>query len=1001
MLPKKEDNMNSDPKLAKERLQTASHRKDHVKRWGWLLVMSAVSVAVMVVFATMDYWLMLPPHLRYGAWAILAFLAVLGGWGLRRLFRKPTPLKEAALDAEAEQPDLGCIVSTAAEYASGKVSATNEYEPELAAALQSEAAKRLENVELPYRSKLWRPISAFGIAVALIIFFVAVTPRAWTALKRIAFPWMKAQYTEVVVKPGDAEVRVGQDLDISSVFTGRPPRAPKVYWQKGDDPVWQSVALEKSDDGAFVYPLKNVTAPVKYRVTGGDAVSPDFQITPFIPPEVKDFSLGVTYPEYTKLKPVSQTSPEITVLRGSTATIHLRANVELSRALLRLTDTNAAPVELRRGENQVWAGSLQITKDMDYVIELFDQKGRKGEDTKSYHLTAQADAPPKVEILDPAQDMRADATNKIPVRISAADDYGVDEIRLVFHKLNSPEQSILCQVQSEKNGEVIAAGDIDLATLELKRYDVVAFHAEAKDHNTLDGPGIGRSPLYFIEITDKESSRNPPLQGQPGEQVNLIVVQKQIIADTMALSQASASTNFSELSFREKLAGEFGRTYLTNMAAAPAEAVAEMQAAIAAMEKATASLEKRARDSALPAEEEALARLYQVLALLPDLKSIPIPPIPQLPQPPQKPQLAVSLQEIKKPAKEEEKPDPEIEQALEEARELREEQEALNELGEKLALAQRGGAAQANEQNQQAKNDQQAKGKGDAQGKGEGEGEGEGEGQGQGQRQGQGQDKNQQENPNQPKALANGNKPNENANQSPQLSQANQDPAKRDEEKQNAEKALANEKQLAQLETPKAAPYKPPQVMPLQKAPPKNAKAGSGKGKGKGKAKGSGQKGKGKGQGTLPGDGSGQPSNQPKQQPQAMAANEKQEGEPEPQTPEELAQLEEELSQEAKALVEMLERLAGKGRRVGHNVAVSANKAAEHMEGAAEALKQGNAAGAGMRGTMSTAELDKVVSELERLVAKRPDLTDVSAEEAPKQYEAFISEYFRKLSYEK
>ena len=132
-----------------------------------------------------------------------------------------------------------------------------------------------------------------------------------------------------------------------------------------------------------------------------------------------------------------------------------------------------------------------------------------------------------------------------------------------------------------------------------------------------------------------------------------------------------------------------------------------------------------------------------------------------------------------------------------------------------------------------------------------------------------------------------------------------------------------------------------------------------------------------------------------------MAANEKQEGEPEPQTPEELAQLEEELSQETKALVEMLERLAGKGRRVGHNVAVSANKAAEHMQGAAEALKQGNSAGAGMRGTMSTAELDKVVTELERLVAKRPDLTDVAVEEAPKEYEAFISEYFRKLSYEK
>ena len=50
---------------------------------------------------------------------------------------------------------------------------------------------------------------------------------------------------------------------------------------------------------------------------------------------------------------------------------------------------------------------------------------------------------------------------------------------------------------------------------------------------------------------------------------------------------------------------------------------------------------------------------------------------------------------------------------------------------------------------------------------------------------------------------------------------------------------------------------------------------------------------------------------------------------------------------------------------------------------------------------MSSAELEHVVTELERLLGPRPDLTDVASEEAPKEYEAFIAEYFRKLSYEK
>ena len=39
--------------------------------------------------------------------------------------------------------------------------------------------------------------------------------------------------------------------------------------------------------------------------------------------------------------------------------------------------------------------------------------------------------------------------------------------------------------------------------------------------------------------------------------------------------------------------------------------------------------------------------------------------------------------------------------------------------------------------------------------------------------------------------------------------------------------------------------------------------------------------------------------------------------------------------------------------------------------------------------------------ELERILGRRPDLSDVASEEAPKGYEKFISEYFKKLSYEK
>ena len=984
--------MNADSKLARSRLESAAHSKDRIRCRRWLVIIGFVALLALVSVAALDYWLLLPLELRYGTTALLALVAVLGAWGWRRLSRNPTSVKEAALDAETQRNEHDCVVSTAAEYAAGKVHSAHAYEPELAAALQIVAADRLAAVQLPYGRTLLGPLALLGLAVAALVAFLALAPGAWTALKRVSLPWLRAQYTMVDVKPRNVEVRLGHSVEVSGLFSGRPPKDPRLQWQVDGDPVWRAASMMKSGARAFVYPLTNVTVPVKYRVSGGDALSPEFSVMPYIPPEWKDLRIGLVYPEYAKLKAVVQSTPDVTILRGSTATLHLRANVDLSMARLRFTNTNLAPVDLRQGEDGLWTGSLKIVTNSEYQIELFDRKGRRGEDETPYHIVATSDASPSVEILEPGQDMRAGATNRIAIRVSVADDYGVAGIKVVYHKLNGAAQSVACQTESTKNGEWIAIAEIDLATLGLTRYDVVAYHAEAMDNNTLDGPGIGRSPLYFVEITDKQSGPTPLVQPMPGEQINLLVVQKQIIADTAALNSSSPATNYLELALRQTNAVGLGRMYLQTMAGVPAEAVTEMNSAIASMEKAIPPLNKFDNAAAIPPEEEALAHLYRVLALLPDLKMLAIatnlPPV----APAQKPPMTVELREIRKPAPESTQVDPEIEQALEEARELSRAQAELNALGQKLTNAQtRSESAALDPQARQAIAPQ-AKFEGHADGQGQGQGEG------QGQANGAGIGEKPPDRPDAKTPLENNT--NRVIPKPTSLAQTNKVGSTNDASKPSTEPTTQAQTQPGKNSTRTNAPT--PATLFAQGQMPKGTgegnKPGKGQGKGKGKAKATGQKGKGKGQGTKPAGGAGQPSTQQQGGPPEMAADHPEDA---PDSPEELAEKQEDLSAEAKALGEMLQRLAGKGTRVGHNLARSANQAAEHMEGAALALKQGNASGAGMRGTLSSAELDQLVTELERIVGKRPDLTDVAGEEAPKEYEAFISEYFRKLSYEK
>ena len=105
--------------------------------------------------------------------------------------------------------------------------------------------------------------------------------------------------------------------------------------------------------------------PVEYRVTGNDAVSERYEITPYVPPEVRELRINVAYPAYTGVKPYAVETPDLTVLRGSELTFRVGASTALATARLRFT--NLPPVELTRAQDDLWRGRLVATKEASYL----------------------------------------------------------------------------------------------------------------------------------------------------------------------------------------------------------------------------------------------------------------------------------------------------------------------------------------------------------------------------------------------------------------------------------------------------------------------------------------------------------------------------------------------------------------------------------------------------------------------------------------------------------
>ena len=698
--------------MAKEQLAKACRDLDRSTRLRWVFLVGAVLLLALLGLALADYWLVLPIALRAAGTLALGVLLLLGAMRLVSFFLRPTRLKQGALKIESLRPDLGCEVSTTAEYLTGERKLEHEYEPELAAALQAKTSNHLANVPMPARRLLARfalLLGATAIALAILVF---AAPGGLTALQRTAVPFSNAHYTTLQVQPGDFEIPVGKSVSITNVFSGRPPSDARIAWTPREVPQWQTAGLKGDGRGTYLYTLTNLQSDLVYHVAGSDAASPDYHITTYIPPSVKGFDILLKYPEYTHRSPLIQSLPNISVVRASTAEVRIQPSVPLRQA--KLTLTNGTDIALSPGPDGSWVGTMPITKDTDYYTELVDVKGHRGVNEKAYHVQALPDNPPKVEISDPGKDTRSSSTNKVLVKISVSDDFGVDQIKLVYNKLNGAQQTLEAKRVSETNGEVIATAELDLSSMDLKEFELVAYHAEATDNNTLDGPGVGKSPVYFIEVTDLEAG-DPLAQGQ-SQKVNLLVIQKQIVADTTAMDSAAPADKFKEMAARQTDAAEFGRMYQDALAGA-GDALNEMHSAITEMELASGQLEKQQRSEALPHEESALAHLYQVVKLMPDLGNLPVAPPPTAQKPPN-PKVQVVLDAIKQ--KKKEQPDnKEIQDALQQAKDLARAQAGLN-----TAMRDAGDADGKGEGKKP-----RAKGQGQGQGQGEGQGQGQGEGQ--------------------------------------------------------------------------------------------------------------------------------------------------------------------------------------------------------------------------------------------------------------------------------
>ena len=357
------------------------------------------------------------------------------------------------------------------------------------------------------------------------------------------------QITEI--QPGTIQIERGTDVNVTAEVGGHLGAPVALYYRVGDMGIqdskplpqaeWQSVpmrhtpantgrSLQVSEISRLSYSatLENVTRPLQYYISVKAVTSEQYQITISNEPIVTQFQYRLNYPTYTQLQP--QTLPvnvgNIQVLFGTEVVFTGESNKPLQKAHIAFDASGDVPLEIREGQlrgaitqlmadeqgqealstPEIIQGSFVARQSENYRIYITDVDGFANRDPVNRTIAVLEDAVPEVTIVAPARDTVLDDAMLIELNVEATDDYGIQELQLVYRVESEGAEAVNVPLKRWKDEDVLSQRSVFVAyTWDVDRIgmfpgETLAYYVQALDIDDVSGPNIGKSHTYTLRF---------------------------------------------------------------------------------------------------------------------------------------------------------------------------------------------------------------------------------------------------------------------------------------------------------------------------------------------------------------------------------------------------------------------------------------------------------------------------------------------------------------------
>jgi hypothetical protein len=515
------------------------------------LVAAALLLSLFVVFNTLEYFLYLPTVVRAGLLFTFLALAVyaVGRWlwqplaalaNLRRLLSDEQAARQVGeLFPQVQDRLLNALQLQGQARGNELLLASLEQR-----AAQLQGVSFAQGIDIQQQSRpLWKyvlpPLAVVLLALAFFPSFITQsTSRIWHYQRHYSRP---APF-DFVIKNKELKVFKGESFTLNVAVAGKAlPASLSLLTTEGAE---RPLAKVPGRQDEFRYTFEQPAQDVTFQLSGAGFVSDEYHLTVLERPDLRDFTVRVTYPAYTgRAAETLRNGGNLTVPEGSQ--LRWEFSTAATEALALRFDNPAEMVQASQ-QGDSFVAEHRALRSQPYLVQLRNAASANANPI-AYQLTVVPDAPPglTVEAFSDTTSLRYLALGG-----SATDDYGLTALRLHYrlHRAGAGPNaggnfaSRALALPSGAGGTYSYTWN--LAPVGMQPGDRLEYFVEAVDNDGVHGPKSTRSrPLEFRLPSRRELDKQLASQANSvASQLSSAAKQSKQLERELAQSQEKLKT---------------------------------------------------------------------------------------------------------------------------------------------------------------------------------------------------------------------------------------------------------------------------------------------------------------------------------------------------------------------------------------------------------------------------------------------------------------------------